>query len=180
MRKTGAVISPVLFVVSLLLWILAHFGVFYTTTSQSQPVGYHVWTVDGCLAFEKERIDSMGESCWQLFPGNRGRGNWYYYGWRGGYMKYELVGRVSKWVPCWGSYRGRVVMPGYFFCWLPLYIPVFAFALPTYFVSLPQYRRHRRLKVGLCMRCGYDLRASKDRCPECGVRFEKPKLDLDR
>jgi len=40
--------------------------------------------------------------------------------------------------------------------------------LPVWRIS-SAYRGRRRHRDGLCQQCGYDLRESKSRCPECGT-----------
>ena len=49
--------------------------------------------------------------------------------------------------------------------WLPLLV---SSALPALWLWAT-IRRARRPKEGLCPACGYDLRATPDRCPECGT-----------
>lgn len=52
---------------------------------------------------------------------------------------------------------------------LPLWFPALLFGLPPAYWSLHIVRRRLSLRDGLCTSCGYDLRATPDRCPECGL-----------
>ncbi len=56
---------------------------------------------------------------------------------------------------------------------LPLWMVTGSFAaMACYLYFLPRRTRRKRKKLGLCIKCGYDLRASEERCPECGQEFE--------
>ena len=55
---------------------------------------------------------------------------------------------------------------------MPFWIPLTLAAIPTAIL----WRRDRRtVKPGYCVKCGYDLRASKKVCPECGVGIVSSK-----
>ena len=61
---------------------------------------------------------------------------------------------------------------------LPYWLLTTLFAILPIFWTLHLRRRIRarsRLKRGLCPACGYDLRSSKDRCPECGQLTPVPE-----
>ena len=69
---------------------------------------------------------------------------------------------TNLWIVRWGGQWN-----GYWFIASPLWLPIIL-GVPA---SLASWRRllRRGNLAGLCPTCGYDLRASTDRCPECGT-----------
>jgi hypothetical protein len=52
---------------------------------------------------------------------------------------------------------------------VPMWFPALAFGLAPAIWCARRNRRRNGTEPGLCPTCAYDLRASKDRCPECGT-----------
>lgn len=63
--------------------------------------------------------------------------------------------------------RTGIVMPYWFVLSIPAVLPAL---WSLRFCRRIACRRHR-IRYGLCLKCGYDLRATPDRCPECGTQM---------
>jgi hypothetical protein len=55
-----------------------------------------------------------------------------------------------------------------------LVVALLLWPVGTHFRIILMLPEIRRRVGGLCLQCGYDLRASKERCPECGTTFSAP------
>jgi hypothetical protein len=100
-----------------------------------------------------------------------------YYGGRGATGPYYSSAPRAQFLPTgsWLQRRGFGFAPA-----TQPWDPDLVVSLPNWFLAamlaiLPSLQiraalrlRHRR-REGLCLQCGYDLRASPDRCPECGA-----------
>ena len=81
--------------------------------------------------------------------------------WVANYLMLPFVGR--------GHYAEQLMAVG-----ISMWMPPATFALLLVFCLSPiPFRRSKSKKLGLCVKCGYDLRGSKERCPECGLSLEK-------
>jgi hypothetical protein len=84
------------------------------------------------------------------------------------------------------AYRKGITSPGLpfsqtsFRSWhvaFPLWAPAALFAaLPLVRACRSMLRRRRLNRPGVCSKCGYDLRATPGRCPECGAQAVSPLL----
>ena len=76
----------------------------------------------------------------------------------------------SKWTPTkWWPERSD--WPGQRWIAIPLWLPALIFATPYAALRLTTiWRRYRRERKGLCVRCGHKLDGSRVRCPTCAAR----------
>jgi predicted RNA-binding Zn-ribbon protein involved in translation (DUF1610 family) len=62
---------------------------------------------------------------------------------------------------------------GYYYTGYRIYIPhwmmLLLMLIPIGAVIRRKHQRRRLENEGRCLACGYDLRATPDRCPECGT-----------
>jgi hypothetical protein len=57
---------------------------------------------------------------------------------------------------------------------VPHWFPACGFAAALCIAYLRQRRRWQQVRSGVCPDCGYDLRATPQRCPECGAEPRSP------
>ncbi len=63
---------------------------------------------------------------------------------------------------------GRLMAWSYQMVLIPHWFLALLFAILPALRLRAAIRSHRRHRAGLCPVCGYDLRATPERCPECG------------
>jgi len=172
-----AAVSAMLFVAACVLWVRSRHRADVVTVARqaawsigSQGGEFWVEQTQGVTGpvFSSNQKDEVFESYYDHWTINlngslEGPGARFWNGVLGGSRIYgnfrELASSSFSWYATDISY---VAIPDWF-------VAATLLILPTSQVAGRMRRRRRRNQTGLCQSCGYDLRATPDRCPECGV-----------
>ena len=99
--------------------------------------------------FELNSLEHQRNGVSWAYDQNPGNGLWFHF-------ESQLTRFISK-----PLYREMIV---------PIWFIALFLAVPLiYAYKRPAWRRQRLARQGRCIHCGYDLRASGERCPECGA-----------
>jgi len=167
-----AAVSLVLCLATLPLWVRSYWrsdDLSYTRSTQEELVNFGPQSTYGELSVVANYFpekDSNREQGWNLHTRASSPEQMFRY-----CGKYLIQGQVSSVLGSRFGYFSQRIDPVHFarYIWFPHWLLALVFAiLPAlWFRSFARTRKRRRL--GLCAKCNYDLRASKERCPECGT-----------
>jgi hypothetical protein len=161
-----AVASLVLCAATVVLWARSYWVVDILSRSAVKSdqvaVGTYLWSQQGSCGLNRgTATDDQGAIARQL-PGH---------GWQWGTTSTEYT------IKTWYGFRfqrlddrnGTVAFRSTIVC-VPHWLLNFIFAVCPSWWLLGERRRRAALRaVGWCKKCGYDLRATPERCPECGT-----------
>ena len=140
LRKTLTILSILGLLLSVALWGASYWGFFWRSHDHTIFFG----TYEGAVQF------ALLE-----FPSSQEMGT--------GWHRWGKLSTRTDWVPRieWRNSYTLLI--------LPFWVIMILFSIAPVYVITPVYRRRRRKNLGLCLKCGYDIRASEERCPECGT-----------
>ena len=148
-RKTLTILSLIRLLLSVVLWGVSYFNVWCAARTQDYS---DVGATHRALAARQGSCQMFIIGSQTPLPVLTWRGFWNF---------------DTKW-----DFRNEGCEANVCMLWsFPLWLPTLLFFSMFLLRFIPFYRRRKRKKLGLCLKCGYDLRASKDRCPECGEEF---------
>ena len=183
LMQACSIVSLLLAIATAGLWVRSHFAVerlTFTTPTRAQRsevfsvsqffgevsayVDFDWFPADGRDAFiaherNTKRLAYADESSSVQNPATRQR---YQNNFGLGQFEWESYWERDFWeIPGVVSSRYVVYVPHWFVVLGLLILPVVA--------TTQRLRRQRRVDAGHCTTCGYDLRATPKRCPECGT-----------
>ena len=175
--NTLTVLSLVLCVATVALWVRSYFA------SECLTIARYDFAPAGVTTEEYHLTSGRGGiSMSRLHVGRQPRSNSYDYP-RLAYHRYPRnyygggVWEDGDWWNRFGIYTNTLVtrLAMFWSLTVPDWLLLLLLLVPPVRAARRLVKSRRASRAGLCPKCGYDLRATPDRCPECGTIPTKAK-----